>query len=108
MRCPFPRGTVLDRSAVGHAGRFAAAGGACFEKDAVGDFAGAAEALDVGEPVIASKPADGLAFVGDECERRMGTHGIAEFLEFAVDGVLPKAGLKARGSRKISMSSEKR
>jgi hypothetical protein len=60
------------------AGRFAAAGGACFEKDAVGDFAGPAEALDVGETVVASKAADGLAFAGDECERRMGTHGIAE------------------------------
>jgi len=80
--------------------RFAAASGAYFEKDAVGDFAGAAEALDVGEPVVASKAADGLAFVGDECERRMGTHGIAESLKFAVDGVLPKARLEGEGSRK--------
>jgi len=27
----------------------------------------------------------------------MGTHGIAEFLEFAVDGVLPKARFEGEG-----------
>jgi hypothetical protein len=38
----------------------------------------------------------------------MGTHGIAEFLKFAVDGVLAKARLKGQGIWKILMSSEKR
>jgi hypothetical protein len=77
--------------------RFAAASGACFEKDAVGDFTGAAEELRVGEPVVASKAADGLAFIGDECERRVATHDIAEFLKLAVDGVLPEARPEGQG-----------
>ena len=76
---------------------FAAAGGACFEKDAIGDFAGTAEELHVGEPIVPSKAADRLAFIGDECERRVATHGIAEFLKLAVDGVLPEARLKGQG-----------
>ena len=71
--------------------------GACFEKDAIGDFAGTAEELHVGEPIVASKAADRLAFIGDECERRVATHGIAEFLKLAVDGVLPEARLKGQG-----------
>ena len=74
--------------------RFAAASGACFEKDAVGDFTGAAEELRVGEPVVASKAAEGLAFIGDECERGVATYGVAEFLKFAVYGVLSKARLE--------------
>jgi hypothetical protein len=49
--------------------------------------------LHVGEPVVASKAADGFAFIRDESERRVATHNIAEFLKFAVNGVLPKTDL---------------
>ena len=55
------------------------------------------EKMISGYASLSSPALDGLAFVGDECERRMGTHGIVEFLKFAVDGVLPKARLEGEG-----------
>ena len=76
------------------AGGFAAAGGAGFEQHAVGDFAGAAEALRVGEAVVAPESADGLALLCDEGQRRVGADGIAELLEFPVDGVLAEGRLE--------------
>ena len=58
----------------------------------VGDFAGAAEALRVGEAVVAPEPADGLALRRDEGERGVGSDRIAELLEYSVDAVLSQNG----------------
>ena len=77
-------------------------------KHAVGDFAGTAEALGVGESVAAPESADGLALASDKRQRRVRTDGVAELLEFPVDGSLAQRRLKAVGSRKMSMSSENR
>lgn len=72
----------------------ATAGGAGFEEDAIGDFAGAAEALGVGEAVVAAESPDGLALLLDEGERRVRIDSIAESFEFPVDPVLSEGGLE--------------
>src|SRR5260370_27505210 len=68
-------GAQLDNS-----GGLAAAGGAGFEEYAVGDFAGAAEALRVGEAVVAPESGDGLGLRCNEVEPGVGGGGIAEAL----------------------------
>src|SRR5260370_16392876 len=88
-------GAQLDNS-----GGLTAAGGAGFEEDAVGDFAGVAEALRVGEAVVAPEPADRLALRRDKGERGVGSDRIPEPLEFPVDGVLAEHGLEGEGIEK--------
>jgi len=74
-----------------HSGRgFASARSTRFEQDAVGNFAGTAEALLVGETVVASESADGLTFALDKGQGRVRRHGVAKFLEFAVDSPFPE------------------
>jgi hypothetical protein len=86
------------------ASRFAAAGGACFEKDAIGDFAGTAEELQVGEP----KPPMVLLSSATNVSAAWLPTVSRSFLSSRSMAFFPRRGLKARGSRKISMSSEKR
>lgn len=78
-------------------GRLAPAGRACFEKDAIRNFARPAEFLVVGKSVIAAKPTDGLAFLSDKRERRMPVHSITERLQFPVNRVLSQRRLKCCG-----------
>src|SRR5260370_6315822 len=81
-------GAQLDNS-----GGLTAAGGAGFEEDAVGDFAGVAEAVRVGETVVSPEPADRLALRRDKSEREVGSDRIPETLEFPVDVLLSDDGL---------------
>ena len=67
-----------------------------------------AESLVIEKAVIAAKSADGLAFLLNKRQRRMPTHSITELLQFAVNRVLSQGWLECSGSRKMSMSSEKR
>jgi len=61
-----------------HGGGLTPAGGARFDEHPVGDFAGTAEELGVGEAVIAPETPDSLALIGDEGQRSMRTYGVAE------------------------------
>ena len=76
-------------------GGFPAAGGARFQQHAVGDFAGSAEALRVGETVTAPESADGLALAGDETSAP-GAQPTASrsFFSSRSMALLPKGGLE--------------
>jgi hypothetical protein len=73
--------------------RFAPAGGAGFEKDAVGNFPLSPKALRIGKAVVSPKAADRLALVLKEGQSWMPGDGIAKTLEFTVDGTLAECQL---------------
>src|SRR5262249_58107240 len=68
--------------------RLPTTGGAGLDEHAVADVAGAGEALDILEAVIAAEAADGLAFLLDEFQARMPVDDLPQLLELAVNRVL--------------------
>src|SRR5438067_1342844 len=75
-------------------GRFTPAGGACFNKDAVDHFAWSAEVLSIGEAVISTESADGLAFAFNKRQGGMLPYGVPELLQFSVNRSLTQGRLK--------------
>jgi predicted acylesterase/phospholipase RssA len=60
-------------------GWLASASGSGFKKDAISNLTWAAESLGVGEAIVASEAADGLALVLNKRQRRMPTYGVTKF-----------------------------
>ena len=50
-----------------------------FKNDAISNLTWAAESLGVGEAIVASEAADGLAVVLNKRQRRMPTYGVTKF-----------------------------
>jgi hypothetical protein len=73
---------------VNNAGGFAATCCPGFEENATGDFARSTETLRIGEAVVATESANGLALLLDKRKRRVRSDSITEFLEFAINAVL--------------------
>lgn len=71
-----------------------AAGGPGLDEHAVADITHARKSLGILKPVIAAEAADGLAFLLDECQRRMAFDGVPQFLEFAVYRLFAKGRLE--------------
>jgi hypothetical protein len=90
-------------------GRLPAARRACFDEDAVAHLAGGRKALSVLEAVVTA-PKPPIVWLSWSTKRRAGCRSMAKrrFFNSRSIAFLPRGGVKAIGSRKMSMSSEKR
>src|SRR5580700_4542777 len=83
-----PVGIVPDTTGVQRRSWVRGHCGASFQQHSRRDFAGAAEALLIGEAVVSSESADGLTLAVHKRERRVRADGVAEFLELPIYAVL--------------------